>query len=290
MENKDFFMYFYMYELELLLNSKKDDLLTISFQSDEANTDRPLKEFLKKIITDELRSLPISPTINTLRIENEIYSVEPYLKYNINKVLLPDEISDELKLHLKNLKNAVYTNPDICFEIQCGDYIYYETIELKSTKSDSIPGSSIQQVMPFEWVIFVKHNNTIAKVTTGQYINSVNSKLQFPDRSPRPQVSFKELHSWNNKYRHISDNILVYEPDNSIFIKKELMNDWQDFLSKRWVDILFNNNSTRKNEPWFNNNLRKFILIFLDKYDALNDEEKIKLKEKIQMLIKKETD
>lgn len=290
MKNENFFMYFYMYELELLLNSRKEDLLTISFQSDEANTDRPLKEFLKKIIMEELHSLPSVPAISALRINNKLYPVDPYLKFSINRVLLPDEISDELKCKLKNLKNAVYTNPDICFEIQCDDYIYYETIELKSTKSDSIPGSSIQQVIPSEWVIFIKHNKNITEVTTGQYINSVNSKLQFPDRSPRPQVSFKELLSWNDSYRHISNNILVYKPDNSTLIKKDLMSDWQNFLSKRWVDILFNNDSIRRNEPWFNNNLRKFILFFLDKYDTLSDEEKLQFKNKIKRLIKKETD
>lgn len=37
--NKElYFMHFYMLELESLLNLKKDELLAVSFQSDEANT------------------------------------------------------------------------------------------------------------------------------------------------------------------------------------------------------------------------------------------------------------
>lgn len=48
MENKiNDFMYIYMYNLEKFLLSKKETLDTISYQSDEANTDRPLKEYLK---------------------------------------------------------------------------------------------------------------------------------------------------------------------------------------------------------------------------------------------------
>ena len=50
MDNKiNDFMYVYMYHLEQYLLSKKETLDTISFQSDEANTDRPLKEYLKMI-------------------------------------------------------------------------------------------------------------------------------------------------------------------------------------------------------------------------------------------------
>ena len=44
------FMYSYMFELEFFLKSIKDELKEITFQSDEANTDRPLKEFLKLVI------------------------------------------------------------------------------------------------------------------------------------------------------------------------------------------------------------------------------------------------
>lgn len=48
MNNLSFFMYVYMYELEKFLSTKKSELKEVSFQSDEANTDRPFKEFLKK--------------------------------------------------------------------------------------------------------------------------------------------------------------------------------------------------------------------------------------------------
>lgn len=43
-------MCIYMYKLEEDLTKHKDDLIEVSFQSDEANTDRPLEEYLKKHI------------------------------------------------------------------------------------------------------------------------------------------------------------------------------------------------------------------------------------------------
>lgn len=290
MNNQCYFMHFYMYELENFLNSKKDALLEISFQSDEANTDRPLKEFLKLLIENEFNMLPKNSILNNICINERLYSIEPYFNYKIKRVLLPEELTDELKQILKETKTSIYTNPDICLEIEVNNQIFYETIELKSTKNDSIPGSSIQQIIPTEWVIFIKHTLDNIEIVTGQYINSINSKIQFPDRSPRPQVSFKELNTWNNIHRNIEDNNLVYYIDNTFQEKLALIYDWQSVLSQRWINILFEDKVVRKNEPWFNNNIRKFILDFLKIYDNLNEQEKIKFKCKICLMIKKETD
>lgn len=56
-------MCIYMYKLEEDLTKHKDDLIEVSFQSDEANTDRPLKEYLKKHIEEsffQFQKIPIS--------------------------------------------------------------------------------------------------------------------------------------------------------------------------------------------------------------------------------------
>lgn len=290
MKDQSYFMYFYMYELEVFLNSKRDELLNISFQSDEANTDRPLKEFLKVLIENELNMLPKNSMTTSLIIHHELYSIKPYLTYKIKRVLLPEDISDELKQQIKETKNSVYTNPDICLEIEADDRFFYETIELKSTKVDSIPGSSIQQIVPTEWVIFIKHNSNNINVITGQYINSINSKMQFPDRSPRPQVSFKVLNDWNNLHRDIKNNSLIYRKDQTIQDKIALIDDWQSVLSKRWISILFDAKEVKKSEPWFNNNMRKFIIDFLKIYDNLADKEKLAFRKKVLSMIKQETD
>ena len=290
MNNQSYFMHFYMLELEVFLNSQKKNLLTVSFQSDEANTDRPLKEYLKSAIENELNMLPSNPIVSKLFIDDQTHSIEKYRDYKISRVILPDEIDEILKQKIKESKSASYTNPDICLEIKGNSSTFYQTVELKSTKNDSITGSSIQQIIPDEWVIFVRHTLKDIEVVTGQYINSINSKMQFPDRSPRPQVSFKELLSWNSLHRTIENSKLIYTLDDSLTNKLALLDDWQGVLSKRWIDILLNSEKVKKSEPWFNNNIRKFILDFLEIYDAYSEEKKALIKSKIQSMIKKETD
>lgn len=203
-------------------------------------------------------------------------------------MLLPEDITEEIKKIVSTTKNAVYTNPDMCLEIFMDGKIVYETIELKSTKQDSIPGSSIQQVLPDEWVIFIKHTTNNIDITTGQYIHAINSKMQFPDRSPRPQVSFKEMQNWNQTNRVLEYAKLLYKKDEEESIKYDLISDWQGVLSDRWIDMLFNATSTKNNEPWFNNNMRKFIVAFLEKYETLSGEEKEILVSRIKSLIKDE--
>lgn len=286
MQNIHSFMCIYMYKLEEDLTKNKDDLIAVSFQSDEANTDRPLKEYLKKHIEESFPSIPEDTDITSLCFEGTTFTDMQAIKHiQVNRVLLPEDISDELKETIKASKSSVYTNPDLYLELILDDELSYESIELKSTKNDSIPGSSIQQIVPEEWVIFIKHSGKNISISTGQYIHAINSKMQFPDRSPRPQVSFKAISTWNKDNRILDSNALCYTKDDDDKNKRELISDWQDVLSQRWIDVLFNATSTKANEPWFNNNMRKFILSFLTKYEALTDDEKKEFKERVESLI-----
>ena len=280
-----------MYKLEENLIEHKNDLIEVSFQSDEANTDRPLKEYLKKHIEETFSSIPDDTDIISLCFEESTYTdIQTIKQIQINRVLLPEDISYELKETIKASKSSVYTNPDLYLELKLGDELSYESIELKSTKNDSIPGSSIQQIVPEEWVIFIKHTGKSISISTGQYIHAINSKMQFPDRSPRPQVSFKAMSTWNKNNRSVNFNELCYKKDDDDNNKRALISDWQDVLSQRWIDVLFNATSTKANEPWFNNNMRKFILSFLEKYEILTDAEKKAFKEKVQSLILTDTE
>ena len=289
MEIIQHFMQIYMYELEKFLETKKEEIRQVSFQSDEANTDRPLKEFLKRTIESSFPSIPPGTRIASIDFEGSVEADIDTLKtIRINRVLLPEDITDKIRRIIRASKDAVYTNPDMCLEIIYNDTFQYETIELKSTIQDSIPGSSIQQIVPDEWVIFIKHANNKIDIATGQYIHAINSKMQFPDRSPRPQVSFKELTNWNLTHRILTYDALFYQKDNEEQIKYDLISDWQNVLSERWINMLFNTTAICGNDPWFNNNMRKFILAFLKRYEPLSDEEKKKFKAKIQSLIRTE--
>lgn len=280
------FLCVYMYELENYLSTQKKEIQKISLWQDEANTDRPLKEYLKKLIEGSFDQIPDKTQISHLVIGKGVkVNVSELQELVISRVLLPEEVTPEVKDVLMTNKTNSYTSPDLCLEIQLGGQLFYESIELKTTKKDSIPGSSVQQVTPNEWVIFVKFSKNTVEVTTGQYINAINSSMQFPDRSPRPQVAFSEMLSWNLANRVVSAGQLIFKEDEDGLLKYELLSDWQDVLAKRWVDILLDATTTKKNEPWFNNALRKFIIEFLATYDELSQDEQTLLKEKISSLI-----
>lgn len=278
------FMHIYMCELEMYLKSHTAELLEISFQSDEANTDRPLKEYLKKTIEQNCNRIEALYDINTVSFTSCWYEIDDSIRnIFVQQVLLPDELTDDIKSILKSRKKGVFTNPDLCLVLIIEGATVYQTVELKSTKSDAIPGSSVQQVSPYEWVIFIRHNAQNIDVTTGQYMNAVNAKMQFPDRSPRPQVSFSELKNWNLQNRIIKPNDIYFDSSDNEN-KQRLLEDWQGVLAERWINIIFTSQK-RKVEPWFNNNLRKFVLRFLEIYDELPSHKQKEYKDLLHSLI-----
>nr|WP_322959223.1 hypothetical protein [Mycoplasmopsis canis]WQQ12619.1 hypothetical protein RRG48_01050 [Mycoplasmopsis canis] len=271
MKDLEFVMHLYMYELEKYLLTKRKDILELKFNSDEANIDKPLKDFMKKVIENEFNSIP----------ETDIYSINidgQEINFNIDdfkilRALLKDEITNDIKKEINNSKkeSSVYTNPDICLEILFNNKIYYRTIELKSTKNDDIPGSSVKQVVHHEWVIFIQRKDEKVDITTGYYINSVE-KIIFPDRSPRTAISFEKLKKWNDLNRKINKKTIYYtnNKDNYDIQKKEkLINNWEDTLSNEWLTSLNDTKKNRSNEQWFKQQLRNFIIKFLDFYENL---------------------
>lgn len=283
------FMYIYMYELEKALNNNIKALKDITFQVHEANVDKPLKEFIKEFIENGYNKIPLDTMEKVMEIDRDNKTLLSYRDFKdiyIEKVYLPSELTEELKQYRSMSRDSVYTDPDLYFEITDGINKYYISVELKSTKDNSIPGSSIQQIIPNEWVIFIRHNKSGINVVTGRYIHSINSKMQFPDRSPRPKVSFRELEEWNNNNRYETDSKVIYKTNlDDERTKYQLLSNWQDYLADRWIEILFKD-SIKKNEPWFNNNLRIFTLKFIDRYETLSADEKENYKIMLQKLIK----
>lgn len=291
----DYFMYPFMNELERELINKRDALKSIAFHADEANTDRELKEYLRDFIQKSFNKLPQldkSFYINYIHSEKQsiVFNYSFFKEIYISKVYLPEEITETIKEQVRK-QDSVYTNPDILLEVTNGKDINYMPVELKSTKTNAIPGSSVQQVTPTEWVIFVKHTNTDVSITTGQYINSINSTMQFPDRSPRPSVAFNELQNWNKLFRNDTkddltgkDLLTVTISEDLLKHKVELLEDWQGILVKRWLEVI-KRNSVKKTEAWFNNTIRRFTLDFLTMYEELSDAEKDNLKRTIHNAI-----
>lgn len=269
------YMSAYLYELETKLNKNVTIFEKVKFQQDEANTDKEIKEAIKKFINSECHRITL---IHQVSINDVTYNIEKD-SFVVKNALIPDDY-DEIIHKLMAQENAVYVNPDLVLQCSFFGENIYQRIELKSTKGDKIPGSSVQQVIPDEWVIFIQHKegNRI-KTITGKYKDSINGKMAFPDRSPRPQISYNELKKWIHDYRIMCDGTLILKKDNLSSYKTDLLTNWQEVLSKRWLNVLCSDK--KENEPWFNNNLRKFILKFLKVYDALDENGKNTLKNKI---------
>lgn len=289
-------MFLFMRELELELNldKNKNELRDISFHEDEANTDRQLKVHVKNFIEDRFNCIPKNKMNKnfslTIDNKNQTYSYSDFSEIYIKRVLLPEEITPDIKQQIKK-ENRVYTNPDLLLEFSNNADLFYIPIELKSTKKNSIPGSSIQQIELDEWVIFIKHTAKDISIATGQYINALNESMQFPDRSPRPKVDFNQLTKWNHENRkdfptptnstELQINVSYKSYKEKVFLVKQ----WEDVLVQRWIDII-NSDTIKKNEPWFNKTIRKFTLEIIKTYDKLSDSDKTILKEDIEKKIK----
>lgn len=163
------FLIVYFYKIENELNTTKNGLETIKFQSEEANTDEHLKKYFQEFLLkhNDLSNVKLEKLAVKIDTEEHTIDIEKLQSYKIKNVLLPEQLSTEQRKSITESKKSVYTSPDLYLEITDGTNIYFESVELKSTKDNNIPGSSVQQVSPFEWVIFVKRDNDKVLVTTG---------------------------------------------------------------------------------------------------------------------------
>lgn len=282
------FLLVYFYELEKQLNASDNKLQAVKFQSEESNTDEFLKKYFKRYIkqNNHIKTSSLKQLLIKIDLEEHIININDLYTYKIANVLLPEELSPKQRENIASTKRSVYTNPDLYLKITNGRTTYFESVELKSTKNNKIPGSSVQQVSPFEWVIFVKRTKDKVSITTGYYLNSITNKLPFPDRSPRPQIGYKTLENWNKKYRKEEDQILTIENISELNQEKiNLLTDWQDFLANEWLEII-QSETSRDGEKWFNNALRKFVIKFLEYSDTLTKKEKANLKSNLKKLIK----
>lgn len=282
----ELFMTAFMFELEEKLNNNLKYFDDVVFHLDEANSDQEIKKRIRQFIIEN---------INTVKYIKEVYLENDECKsidkeYFIESIKLPYELNEIEKNYLKMSKKAVYTNPDLLFFVSNGKHITPISIEIKSTLNDKIPGSSIQQISEDDWVIFIKHTKeSVVEFITGRYIDSINGTIQFPDRSPRPQVAFNNLKEWNKNHRFKEDSKLIIKSDESKNDKLALLSDWQMVLSTRWLEVL-KHDKKANSEPWFNNNIRKFSIMLLEYYDSLDIDNKEKMKNKIKKNIEEGND
>lgn len=283
----DIFMLVYLKTLEEnsgLLNA----LSNVVFHLDEANSDKEAKAIIKDFMLKN-PTLSINSDLEVKQDDEGLkYSVELIKSVFIKQVYLPNELSENLKGLIKSTKsNSVYTNPDILVELSNDKERKFFSVELKSTKKNEIPGSSVQQINPYEWVIFIKQGNPI-QIATGLYLNSITEKIQFPDRSPRPQVAFNTLKNWNKNNFTFENNSLIFKLTQSEWDNKnQLIKDWKLTLVEQWLRVVLDENLTLTNRsPWFNETLIMYADKLLSHYERLTDFEKEKLRNKLKSLLK----
>lgn len=281
----DVFMLVYLKELEsntdLLENLGK-----VVFHLDEANSDKQAKSIIKDFM---LRN----PTVSTdcdleIHQETQIFKYSSMKFIHIRQVYLQDELTEPLKELIKSKKtNSVYTNPDIFIELSNGKETEFFSVELKSTKKNEIPGSSVQQINPYEWVIFIKQGKPI-EITTGLYLNSITEKVQFPDRSPRPQVAFNTLKNWNKNNFISENNSLIFKITQSEWDNKnQLIRNWKTTLVEQWLKVVLDENLTlTSRSPWFNETLIMYTDKLLAHYEQLSKIDKEKLRDKLKYSLK----
>lgn len=282
------FLTVYFYEVEELLNKHQERLAAIKYQSEESNTDEFIKQFLKEILLENPSILQTK--IKSISFENSTYDkpipIKQFNEFRITEVILPGNLSKKQRDRITKSKRSVYTHPDLLLKIEGYNETYHESIEIKSTKNNTIPGSSIQQIDPYEWVIFLKRSTKAVFVSTGKYVHSITDKLPFPDRSPRPIIGFKTLSDWNKKHRHIDDNCLIINEDKAKEEQKlKLLTDWQDFLAEEWMTIILAKKKITS-EKWFNNALRKFAIKLLNHSKNQSDTELESLISNLKRLLK----
>jgi hypothetical protein len=271
----DAFLSTYLYELEFDLN-ESNQLSQIKFQSEESNTDEYLKYFFKEYISKrkKLKNQLLSEVKFYYFNHETIFDYKDILECEIIDVLTPTELTNEIKQTFNEEKNGVYTNPDLLLIIKEKNKFVYKSIELKSTKNNLIPGSSVQQVSPFEWVIFVKRGGKSITITTGLYIESIDNKLPFPDRSPRPIIGFNNLENHNKVNRVLTDNTLCVSSNHELMRDKlRLISDWRDHLIKEWMETVLIKKKI-SNEKWFNYVVRKFSVELIEKVDQMTPTDK----------------
>ncbi|MBQ7855573.1 MAG: hypothetical protein IJ348_00495 [Alistipes sp.] len=257
--------------MECEINADCRGLASLRFQSEEANTDEEVKAFFKAYITSnnrlkasEVERLVINRGNSTLEV-----SMNDLAQFSISRVLLPSELTDEMRAEIAATKRSVYTNPDLYLQVNDGDsHIDYISVELKTTKTNQIPGSSIQQVNPSEWVIFVRHTDRgVIEVACGFYINSITERLPFPDRSPRPIIAFDTLKKWNRESRCVDNGTLRYTIDTEAEESRiKILNNWEQVLCDEWLETI--QKRPHAAEKWFNNTIRMYTLQLLKRVKA----------------------
>lgn len=151
------------------------------------------------------------------------------------------------------------TNPDISmtFIYSYGKKIK-DKIELKSGKSEIIPGSTISKLninQPLIWCLRPSTNEEPYKIRCSQY-HSVMGESEtdlFQDRTPRPSINFKKMNEPDNVVPFVMKdkqdwiphyaNCALYRINNPNLCKHSWQDDHTKYLQKKIIEEFLKNTS-----------------------------------------------
>ncbi len=275
----DKFLYIYMYQLEVGLQFLNKEIAKLPFQIDEANIDSHINMFIKNyIVSNNLHNIFTTSEYSQLNINDIIYTYNDLKDIHIHKVLIKSEITNDIKENLKS-QNKIYTSPDLLFLITDGVNSIYKKIEIKTTKNNQILGSSVKQIDTDSWCIFIKRYKDKCDILTGKYLYAIDGKLRYPDRNPRPTISFNQLKLFNSHNRVIQDNNIIYNwEEKDLVYKESVLKETNDFITSQWLDIVKEENV---NKTDFQSIIKLYSLKLLNEYDKMSSDEKNDFKNKL---------
>lgn len=291
--NANLYNAFLLLYLNVLASNQKlvSALSAVTYHLDEANSDKEAKKVVQTYMVSN-PTLPNHPAMNLqVQVGLSIFKFEycQLSQVRVANVYLPEQLTDSMKSMIKDSKNnTVYTSPDLYIELSFNGSSYFTEIELKSTKANRIPGSSVQQINPHGWVVFIRQNpKSPLQITTGLYVNSITETMQFPDRSPRPQVAFDTLRTWNNNNLVLAhDGYTLFYDESEIAAKELLISNWKQSLVSEWLTIIFDKNLTLKpRTPWFTEAITMFSNQLIENYECLSELEKQEFRRNITSIL-----
>lgn len=244
-------------QIEILnfLDKEIESFRDLKLQEDELNIDKYLKENIQRIIKSNLKNINENLSDNKLKIKS-VLTKEEY--FSTKRVRVNEkEISKFCDLVL------VYERDGIQRE---------DELEIKKTNSNKIPGSSIKQIKPEKTVIFLKYSKNKIDLEIGYYFQLVEEEIPFPDRSPRPTISFNALKDSNERLTKKETTMEeLIESSKSVFD-----DNWIEQLVNNWMTLI-KNKSFRK--TWFHKAIAIFVLKLWSYFDTISPEDKKELKE-----------
>lgn len=239
--------------LSQVLKNNIEEFSNIKTKEGELNVDTYLKKKIIKTINSE--NVFINDNLNGI-IFNRIYDNKEYFD-------------------LKNKDESISKITDLVISYTIDGKKLFSEIEVKKTNKDKIPGSSINQINPNKCIIFFKMGKE-TKVEIGYYSQAVSGRVAFPDRAPRPEVSFKVLEESNKEINetNFSEKLIESQNEKSFLYEGQL----STYLAKQWLNNLFSFKFT----TWFHKAISIFSLSLIEKYESMNDKEKESFKNEIR--------